>query len=223
MSSDTADRHWFIVTRWQQLEAEARVNRIRILAILFFYLVELANYYGFSLGPVQWPALAEVTQSDHRAVTALVVLWLTISVALFLCRQRRFFPRWLIYISVALDLVLLTAVILLRGGPSSSLVFAYFVLLALAATRFNLVLVRFATALAGLCFLYVLGAARWFSMGDPIPRREQIIIVLSLVFTGIVLGQLVRLARKASESYALRSRIFEAGNESIHDEEGESS
>lgn len=204
MLTNIQDRQWFIVTRWLQFGAELRVNVIRLFAILVFYSVELANFYGFSLGPIEWPVLDGLSVDEHSAITAIATLWLATSLGLFVCLKRKLFPRWLIFVSATADIVLLTLILIVRDGASSPLVVVYFLILALAATRFSLVLIRYATALTGCSYLYLLGTAKWFGMGEVVPRHQQSITLIAIILTGVVLGQLVRLTRGASDEYARR-------------------
>ena len=65
MEERSSDRQWFIVNRWQQYESERRANIIRVIGIIVFYSVELANYHGISLGSFAWPKL------DHAQLESL--------------------------------------------------------------------------------------------------------------------------------------------------------
>ena len=82
-SPASADRQWFIVGRWQEYEGEARANLLRIIAIGAFYIVELLNYYGLRIGPLEMPKLVE--QPFHEAVTALAVVWTMVALGILLC------------------------------------------------------------------------------------------------------------------------------------------
>lgn len=204
MEERSSDRQWFIVNRWQQYESERRANIIRVIGILVFYSLELANYHGIRLGFFEWPKLDGVTQDFHVSMTMIAVAWTAISLAVLVCLRRQWFPRGLIYATLMADLALLTLVLLTADGPASPLIVVYFLILALAATRFSLVLIRMATAMAGLCYLFLLGAARWGDLGVSVPRHQQAIVLLSLILTGVILGQVVRRARAAAEEYARR-------------------
>ncbi len=210
-SGTDADRHWFIVSRWQQFDGERRVNLIRIIGILLFYLVELANYHGVNLGFWQWPKRAELTEEMHFQITVVAVGWVAISLGVFTCLKRRFFPSWLIYATVAGDIILLTSIMVIVEEPSSPLLVIYFLLLAMAATRFSLPLLRFATATAGLAYLFLLGGAKWFEIGTAVPRHEQAITLLSIILTGVVLGQTIRRVRTLANTYA--GRISDSEND----------
>ena len=86
------------------------------------------------------------------------------------------------------------------------LVLAYFLVLALAAVRFSLGLVWFATlgSMAGYMALVGLTDKSWFDADHSVPPVTQLITVLSLALTGIVLGQVIRRMRSLAEEYSAR-------------------
>lgn len=192
------------MSRWQQYGAEQRTNLIRIIAIFVFYSVELANFHGIKLGGIEWPKLDGLTSEFHSVVTALAVAWVSISLVIYMGLRRKIFPRWTMYASVTADLVLLTTVLITADGPGSPLVVLYYLILALAATRFSLHLIRYTTVSAGLCYLYLLGAVKWFGAGEPVPRYHQAIVLITIILTGVILGQVVRRARALSGEFAQR-------------------
>lgn len=204
-----ADRQWYIVSRWQEYEGEGRANLFRILAIGVFYLVELANYHWLSPGSEN----ADFT-AYHRKVTALAVAGTMVSLAVLLCLRLRVFPAILKYASTGCDLLLLTALASVDhgksspapDGPDSPLVLVYFLILALAAVRFSVGLVWFATLGSMLGYLALVGLAdkTWFDANHTVPPVTQLITVLCLALTGIVLGQVIRRVRSFTEEYALR-------------------
>jgi hypothetical protein len=206
-SSHVADRQWFIVGRWQEYEGEARANTLRIIAIGAFYIVELVNYHGLRLGVFEMPKVAE--PSFHQAVTALAVAWTVVGLGVLYCLSHRFLPRLLKFVSTGCDVFLLTLTLIVASGPSSPLVVGYFLVIALAALRFNLPLVRFATVAAMAGYLCVLGYAKWFAVDLRVPRYHQIIFLLALALTGIVLGQVIRRVRHLAREYA--DRLAAAG------------
>lgn len=197
------DRQWFIVGRWQEFEGEARANLLRIIAIAAFYSVELMNYYGFQLGAIEIPKLAE--PAFHQAVTAVAAAWAVMALCVLFCMSHRIFPSQLKYLTTACDLILLTATLMLGRGASSPLVTAYFFVIALSTLRFNLNLIRFTTIGATLGYLFVLGHDRWFTDGAfRVARYHQIIVLLALALTGIVLGQVIRRVQAVAKQYASR-------------------
>ncbi len=120
MSSDAPsgsaarDRQWFIVSRWQEYEGEARANLLRTIGIGAFYSIELVNH-GVHIGALQLPQV--VDDRFHQAVTALAVAWTMVSLATLVCLRRHFFPPAAKFITTACDLVLLTAVLTIADGP----------------------------------------------------------------------------------------------------------
>jgi hypothetical protein len=113
--------------------------------------------------------------------------------------------------------VLLTSVLTLADGPRSPLVVVYFLLIVLAALRFNLRLIWFASGGAIAGYLFLLGFARWGSISGwdkpdmTVPRYHQVIFVLALAMTGIVLGQLIRRVRNVADEFAQRAEETRGG------------
>lgn len=193
-----AERDSFIVGRWEAFEGEGRANLLRLIGIAVFYAVELVNYHGLSLGFLQMPKV--VDRTFHLSVTLLTVAWSMLCLGVLLCRRKGVFPDWLQFLSTGGDLLLLTTILTLADGPRSPLVVVYFLVITLAALRFNLRLVWFATAGAVVCYAFLLGFSRWGSVpgweksDTTVPRYHQVIVVLALGLTGVVLGQVIRRA-----------------------------
>lgn len=205
------DRQWFIVGRWQEYEGEARANLLRIIGIAAFYIVELVNYHGVHLGFFEMPRVVE--RQFHQSVTALAVAWTLMSLVVLYCLSHRIFPAVLKYLSTGCDVVLLTAILMMADGPRSPLVVGYFLLIALAALRFNLPLIRATTGGSMAGYVLLLGYAKWFTERDlRVPRYHQIILLLALALTGIVLGQVIRRVRGLAKEYA--ARVESNGGES---------
>ncbi len=209
-----ADRQWYIVSRWEEFEGEGRANLLRVIAVTAFYAVELINYYGLQLGPLEMPP--QVDRPFHLAVTTLTIAWLALCLGIAYCRHHHVFPAGLKFVSTGADIVLLTTVQSLGDGPKSPLVVGYFLILATAGLRFDLTLLRCATAgvLGG--YLYLLGFARWFAPPERaplmrLPRYHQLIVVLALTLTGVILGQIIRRVHRLAEQYAARRAGSQGG------------
>lgn len=193
------ERQWFIVGRWQEFEGEDRANLLRTIAIGAFYIIELLQFYVFAKAdPAQLPL--------HRHATSIAVAWTMVALAVLLCLRLRIFPAALKYASTGADVILLTSLAALAGGPSSSLVFAYFLIIALAALRFSLGLVWFATiaSMLGYWLLVGLKDPQWFDADHAVPPATQLITLLSLALTGIIIGQVVRRVKGMAGEYAQR-------------------
>ncbi|MFI5346579.1 MAG: hypothetical protein ACHQ51_09420 [Elusimicrobiota bacterium] len=186
-----ADRQWFIAGRWQEYEGESRANLLRVCGIAAFYLVELLNR-------------ANVTPVFHSAVTALAAGWLMTSWAVYVCLQRRVFPGAMKFLSTGVDLLLLTCLLLLADGPRSPLIVGYFFVLTLAVLRFNVSLLRFATAGAMISYLAVARQAAWRRPELAVTPNFELIVCLSLALCGTTLGQALRRVRGYAEDYARR-------------------
>lgn len=206
--AEASDRQWFIVGRWQEYEGEARANLLRIIGIAAFYIVELANYHGLKLGFLEMEHVEHVTKPFHQAVTALAVAWTMVGLGVLLCLRRQVFPESLKFISTGCDIVLLTAILAVAEGPKSPVLVGYFLVIALAALRFNLPLIWFATGGCGAGYLVLLGYAKWFTERQiRVPRYHQIMFLLAVVLTGVILGQVVRCVRSMAQDYAARLSI----------------
>jgi len=198
----SSDRQWYIVGRWEEFGGEARANLLRIIAVGAFYGVQLVQRFWLAQPTAESTAF-------HQRATAVAVAWTLVALAVLLALRLRIFPAALKYVSTACDLLLLTALASLAAGPGSPLVLAYFLIIALAALRFNLGLVWFTTlgAMAGYWLLVGLEDAktsRWFDAQHAVPPVTQLITLLSLGLTGIVIGQVVRRVKTMAEEYADR-------------------
>jgi len=198
------DPAWSIVERWQEFAGETRANLLRASGIAGFYLIELVNYHGLRLGPLQLAPVAGVDRGFHSLVTALAVAWVVAGCGVLILLRRRLFSPMLKYLSTGLDLCFLTAVLAVADGPASPLAVAYFLVPPLAALRFSLPLVRFAAGGAMAGYLVLLGQARWLRPEMRVPPYQQLIFLLALGLTGVLLGQMVRRAREAAQDYAAR-------------------
>ena len=125
------ERSWFIVSRWQEYAGETRANLLRVIGIGVFYGIQLVHYYVFS-------DRSEAANSFHQAATALAVAWSLMALGVLLCLRSEFFPGVLKFLSTAVDIVLLSGLAMIGSKAHSPLVMVYFVIIALAALRFNL-------------------------------------------------------------------------------------
>jgi hypothetical protein len=197
------DRPWEVARRWQEYEGEGRANLLRLVGVVVFYLVELINYHGLRLGVLEMPPVVDLP--FHRVATALAGAWILLVLGVLVCRLRHVFPASLKFLSTGCDLLFLTALLMAGDGEKSPLIVAYFLVLAVAALRFSLQLMWFTTAGALASYLFLLAYGRWFAERDlRVPRYHQLIVVCALVLGGVVLGQVVRRARRLAEDFARR-------------------
>ncbi|HMF19131.1 MAG TPA: hypothetical protein VKE98_18115 [Gemmataceae bacterium] len=198
---------WADARRLEEWAGEARVNLVRVAAILAFYAHHLLNVYVFRDDPT-------VVGPFHVATTTLTVAWAILAFAVYyLLSQRQVWPG-LKYAATAGDLALLTLLVAVAGGVQSPLVVLYFLVIAAAALRLSLPLVYAATLGSIACYLFLLGAYAWLQVGweeyysNPvvrIPRTQQIIFVLGLATAGFLAGQTVRQARRLVHGYPVRA------------------
>ncbi len=215
-ADSTDERAWYIAQRWQEYEGEQRANVLRIAGIGAFYLLHCWNYYsaGGKLpdwGFLQMGEAGTVDRRFHVLATLLALAWAAAAAAVHLCLRNRMFPRWLPAASTAVDLVMLTSVLSISAGPRSPLVVGYFLILTLTGLRFNLPLVRWATAGAAIGYVCVLGMAKWpgqfgraADLDVRVPRYHELVVIVAIVLCGVFIGQVVRQARKVADDYAGR-------------------
>lgn len=189
-------RQWFIATRWQEYTGESRANLLRITAVGAFYVVQFFHYAG-----LEEPA--EADRTFHHAATWIAAAWAAMALTVLVSLQRRVFPLSLKFFSTGADLVLLTALASLGGKASSPLVFAYFLIVALAALRFSLPLVWCATlgSIGGYLVLVYAQDDRPFDSDHTTPVVQQMVTALSLALTGVTLGQVIRQVKTVAEDY----------------------
>lgn len=209
MQRQDADRQWFIVSRWQEYDAERRANLLRVVGIAAFYLVHLANYH-------RWFGLPEIPGVDRRfnqEVTALAVAWVVMALAVRVALDSRLFPRSMKFITTVADIVLLTLVIGIGDGPKSPLVVGYFLILAVAALRFSLPLIRCATFAVMAAYVALLVDAKWFAASDKaVPVHARLIMLLALGLAGVTLGAVVRRVRRMAVEFADRVNATASGD-----------
>jgi hypothetical protein len=195
-------RQWLIVGRWQEYEGESRATLLRIAAVGAFYVVELLRFHFLERAAAEHMPF-------HRQATMIAVAWTMAALATLLCLRLKIFPAALKYATTAADVLLLTALAALAGGPFSSLVLVYFLIVALAALRFSLGLVWFTTVACMLGYWSLVGledlkSSRWFDAQHAVRPVTQLVTLLSLALTGIILGQVVRRVKGMAADYARR-------------------
>jgi len=218
-STFSTDRSWFIAQRWQAYEAESRANLLRIIAIGVFYLVHLWSYFGSqgwlpNYGFLQLAESGEISRRFHLLVTLVAVAWAMLALGILLALQHRIYPRWLPYFSTGCDVILLTSIVCLGAMARSPLIVGYFLVLILATLRMSLPLIWFATVACAGAYMCVLGCAKWpESIGLPqslgqnaaelrVPRYHELIMLVTILMAGMMLGQIVRRVRQLAETYA---------------------
>jgi hypothetical protein len=192
---------WAGARRIEEWAGETRVNLFRLAAILVFYAHHLVNVYAVRDDP-------NIAGTYHLAVTALVIAWSGVVVALYLCLTRRWVPPWLKYAATAADIVLVTALLIVAartpGDPRTWLATLYVLVIAAAPLRLSLPLIYFATLGSMAAYAFFLGYVKyWLELPweQRLSRPNQIIFALVLGATGILAGQLVRQARRLTAGY----------------------
>ncbi len=193
-------KSWHIASRWQEFEGEMRSAVLRSILVVVFYSIQLTHYL----------TLASVGDSDrtfHRQVTFAAIAWLFLSMSVLMALRGGFMPPLLKYFTTGIDLGLVSLLAWLSRGPSSPLIMAMFLVLAIASLRFRIGLIWFATLGAMTCYMLLVGSgdAHWFDSNHNTPVLTQAITLCSLASTGIVLGQIVRTPRRMADAFLERA------------------
>lgn len=207
--ADTSARAWYIVSRWQEYQGEMRANLLRILCVLALYGVHLVNHY-FLIDA----AAREKQLEFHKALTFLCSGWVFVALGVQLCLRRQWLPAAISYATTAADIILVTLTANLGQGPASPAVFGYFLVIVLAGLRFQVVLLWCASlgCVAGYLALLALGHPHWLGSEEApkmVPRLEEAVVIISLLLSGIILGQIVRQAPNMAGEYVERLAVLQ--------------
>lgn len=194
------EQSWFIASRWQEYAGELRASLLRVVLLLAFYGLQLLNFWWFTKA-------TEADRQFHEQVTYISLAWLLVTLGTLLALKNGFLPPILKYATTTCDLLLLTLIAALGNGPSSPIVLVYFIILVLAALRFRLGLIWFATLGAMTCYWVLVGRADpvWFDNVHTTSPITQLITLLTIGATGMTLGQMVRSTRQMANAFRQRS------------------
>jgi hypothetical protein len=209
----TRERQWFIVSRWQEYEGEARANLLRILCVGAFYIIELINH-GVQIGTLQLPQV--VDDRFHQSMTGLAMAWSMLALVTLVCLRQHVFPAVLKFATTACDIVLMTMVLTIADGPRSPLVVGYFLVIALAALRLSLRLVWLATLGSMAGYIFLLGYVKYYAAAEraaaiAVPRYWQMIMLVGLALEGVILSQAIRRVRTMANDFAHRMELQRVG------------
>lgn len=198
--SDT-EMNWEDASRAEAWAGELRVNLVRMIALVIFYARHLIEYW---IGGPSSPYRGIY----HARVTWVVIAWAVMAIIMHLRLSRRHYHDWTKYVAVGWDCAMVVALCAIAGGPKTSLVLLLFPVVASAALRLSLKLVYFATACGMAAYLVLLGMYVWYVIGRQkyyatpelrIPRRDEAIVLLTLLVTGLFAGQTVRQMKRLAQ------------------------
>ena len=204
--SSTTSKSWHIASRWQEFEGEMRAAVLRALLVVLFYAIQLVHYLTLQ-------SIGEADQVFHRQVTMAAIAWLCLSMSILIALRGGFMPPLLKYVSTGIDLCLVTLLAWLGHGPGSPIVLALFLVLAIAALRFRIGLIWFATIGAMVGYMLLVGSVdtSWLDSDHETPILTQAITLCAFACTGIVLGQIVRTPKRMADAFLDRVELARSG------------
>ncbi len=194
---------WEAARRIESWAGEIRVNRLRLAAIIVFYVRHLIDIYVN-------PANRTFSGRYHLWVTLIVLAWAGLVLWLHWALSQRRMGEKLKFISVIWDLAMVTLLGIVARGPQTPLMLLFFIVIASAPLRLSLRLVWVATLGAMAGYAIVLAYYAWWLIGwdkyysTPelrIPRSSEAIWILSMGVAGLLAGQVVRQMRRICRGY----------------------
>lgn len=176
-TNKSSNDSWFIVQRWQGFFGEGDANRMRVLAIVAFYVVELLNYYGLNVGPIYFPK--SVDGAFHMKVTAIAATWLIFASLVMLFLNLRRFPEAMKFITTTVDAAFLTVILLIADGIKSPLLPTYFLVIVVSALRFDRRVVFTAAAACMSGYLFLVGDSTWYRPALHVPHYHSLIFLIA--------------------------------------------
>ncbi len=189
---------------WLATAADSRGNLVRIVGIASFYSIHLLNVWlptlnGGRFAEAVGLGVTPVPGNVHIAVSLVVAAWLMQAFGIYAVTAAGQMSRRMGLLVAVGDVCWLSTVLSLSTGAQGPLVAGYFLILAMAALRLDLWIVRWTTAASVVGYLAVLAASRW-PMGilkeiapPPVPRYHQLMVTVALILAGVLVGQIVRL------------------------------
>ena len=190
--------------RWS-INAESRINFVRAMGVLTFYVIHLMNVSAVHLGGgflnfFGSDAVKQFSPSVNFVISMLCLGWIIQAILIqVLLREKKPLGRIGIRLSTLGDLFWLTTLLACSVGPAGVMVIGYLLIIMMAGLRFDLRLIQLTTISAIIAYMILLGMVRWpFGLVkeltlETVPRYQQLMFGLALLFCGVLTGQLVRL------------------------------
>jgi hypothetical protein len=189
---------WRIVTLWQRYDGEIRAAVLRVVAV--------AVMYGCQLAVMQMSTPDDALKEFHRKATFACGAWLLATLAAMVAIQAKIFVRITPYLSTLADLFLLTLVAAIGSKSQSPVVVGYFLIVLIAAQRFDLALLWMATLGSMACYLGLVGMLdkSWFDEVHATPVIQQLVMLTAIGMSGVMAGQLIRRSKALAMDYHQR-------------------
>ncbi len=174
--------------KWsEEARSERMINLIRLTAIVVLYINTLVNHY-----------IRHVVDAHMHGQIRIVALlfFLEVGFVWWMTRSRPQIPWWFKYLSVTLDIVLLTAMLLVLGFPTYVFI-VFYLIIAASALRFSMPTAIFSTLLALIAF-HIVAALSGPPAGDPCApdTTDGVIITLTMLLMTAITASATWRSRK---------------------------
>ena len=172
---------WELFRRIREIDSALQLNVIRLIGIIVFFAIHLANYMTVDNPSSHY-------QEFHESSIWLTVAWLFMTVAVFLAYFSQRIPWYAKYCSTIADIGLLTAMAAIGEKADASIIVIYFVIISTSLLRFSkmLILVTTIGCLAGFLTLVGLTDQTWFDARHDVPVTKTLITSAAILLNGFV-------------------------------------
>jgi len=167
--------------RRQTWKGDVKGNKIRFIALIIFTINELANFHIFKI----------IEPRLHFLSLFVLLIWFIAAIDFHFMLNRHWIPKWAPYLMPTIDLILLTWLLYFLDGPKSPLISIHFLIIALAAIRFNAVVVLYTSIFSCLSYGCIAFLTHYWNPLNAVPGYHSIIVILSLFLMGIIEAHLV--------------------------------
>jgi len=167
--------------RRETWRGDVKGNNIRFIALILFTINELVNFHFFHI----------IEPRLHFLSLFVLLIWFVAAVDFHFILNRHWIPKWASYLMPTVDLLLLSWLLYFLDGPKSPLVSIYFLIIALAAIRFNPLVVLYTGLFACLSYGGIVFLSQSSNPQNMVPAYHSIILVLSLFLMGLIESHVV--------------------------------
>lgn len=176
-----------VARRVYAIEAEARINLLRLVGVAVFFTLHVVNraFVGLDAGRVVDLGGTKVPVFDTVAIS-VAVAWAGAAGAVLLLLRTRFVSRVVGPMVTLADVLFLSILVLVGNGPTSPMLYAFPLVIAVTGLRGRSADVWLATVATTAAYGLAIGAALRFHPSFMPPTHHILFVVASLGLMGLV-------------------------------------